>query len=76
VKEKDKLDERKKKIACFRCLGRKEKIDRIERYFLMLKVSLEHHIKHKTELKEMMDELDQKITEVKEDFNEDFIGCI
>jgi len=60
------------KVACFKCLQRKERLDSIERYFLMLKASLDHHISHKTELKEMCDELDRKITELKEDFNRDF----
>ena len=63
------------KIACFRCLARKERIDEIERYFLMCEESRKQLIKHTTELKNMIDELDTKIAKFKEDFDKDYLSC-
>ena len=72
----DPIEERKKKLACFRCLGRKEKLDRIERYFLMWEAGIKQLRSDVTHLVKMKNELDEKVEELKNDFNEDFIGCL
>ena len=64
------------KIRCFQCLARKEKIDRIERDFLMLEAWVKHLRDDITSLVEMKNRLDAKIEEIKEDYNREFIGCI
>jgi hypothetical protein len=63
------------KIACFRCLARKERIDEIERYFLMWEENLKLLIKNVTELKGMKDELSLKIATFKDDFDQDYLKC-
>ena len=63
------------KIACFRCIARKERIDEIERYFLMWEHSLKMLVKHITELKMMKDEIDIKLEDFKADFDRDYLSC-
>ena len=47
-------------------------MDSIERHYLMLQASVEHHVKHKTEMKELCDKLDSMITELKDDFEREY----
>ena len=70
------LEQHKKTVACIGCLRRKEKIDAIERYYLMWEASIKHCTALITELKYMKDELDLKIEDLKDDFNTDFTRCL
>ncbi|NIQ92737.1 MAG: hypothetical protein GWN93_28685 [Deltaproteobacteria bacterium] len=64
-----------KKVACFRCLLRKERIDEIERYFLMYEENLKLLVKQVTELKGMQDHISEMITAFKKDFDRDILKC-
>jgi hypothetical protein len=70
------LEEHKKKIMCLGCLRRKEKIDTIERYFLMWEAGVKQLVNNITELKHMKDHLDEMIAELKKDFDSDFTRCL
>ena len=64
------------RVACIRCLVRKEKIDRIERDFLMLEAWIKHLREDITSLWIMKTELSEKLAKVKQDYEEEWIGCI
>ena len=64
-----------KKVACFRCLKRKERIDEIERYYLMWEENFKLLVKHVTEVSLMKKELSDKIAKFKEDFEKEYLSC-
>ena len=64
------------KIACLRCLSRKEKIDRMERDLLMLEVWIKHLREDITSVWTMKTELEERMATIKKDWETEFIGCI
>jgi len=70
------LEQHKKQVACLSCLRRKEKIDRLERYFLMWEAGIKQLRRDVTHLARMKNELDTMIEELKQDFERDFSRCL
>ena len=70
------MNQKDKKIICLQCLARKEKIDSMERRFLMLETWIKHLRADITHAVEIKNQLDQEITELKKTWETEFIGCI
>lgn len=68
--------DRSKKILCLGCLRKKERIDELERRFLMLEAWAKQLRSDITGVVEMVDEVGIKLARTKEEWENEFIGCI
>lgn len=68
--------DRSKKILCLGCLRKKERIDELERRFLMLETWAKQLRSDITGVVEMVDEVGIKLARTKEEWENEFIGCI
>lgn len=68
--------DRSKKILCLGCLRKKERIDELERRFLMLEAWAKQLRSDITGVVEMVHEIEVKLALTKTEWENEFIGCI
>jgi len=68
--------DRNKKILCLGCLRKKERIDELERRYLMLEVWAKQLRGDITSVVGMVEDIGVKLALTKQEWENEFIGCI
>jgi hypothetical protein len=68
--------DRDKKIFCLGCLRKKERIDELERRYLMLETWAKQLRSDITSVVGMVDEIGVKLALTKTEWENEFLGCI